>query len=538
LSEPQRPEKLGRYIIVQEIGKGAMGIVYEGYDPNIDRRVAIKTARRDVLEASGRAEELMERFLREARAAGTLSHPNIVTIYDAGKEGDLAYIAMEYLEGGTLSDIIKAKERMAPDTVARTCAAICDALATAHAKGVVHRDVKPANIVVSNDGAIKVADFGIAHVSDSTLTQEGSMIGTPFYMSPEQFMGQHIDGRSDLFSVGIICYELLTGEKPFTGEALSTVMHSVLKVTPVAPHELNYNVKRCLSRVVMKALSKEPDRRYQDGHIMAAALRECTKADPDSSILNLSSDGLDDERTVLQHTAPAATVVADTRTTTATARTTLSAAIPVASPDLPADAATLSGSVAATTRRTASKARLFVAVGVLILALTGAGAFFQLRGTTSVTIPPSGPGPVAIEPSGSQGYTEAPSGPEELAETPSDMTASTPAVFRYTVAIAPNEEAYMMAKNENICRDCIAGPDTAFVTITAKDADGNLVREQGSPWLFMREGRSGEVAIPPTARTVIVRWDLIKRDEVGEVIELLDIKPGQIIERVLPLLSE
>ena len=294
MPEPEMPKKLGRYEIVGELGKGAMGIVYEGVDPNIGRRVAIKTARRDVLEQSGRGPEMMERFLREARAAGVLNHPNLVTIYDADEQDGIAFIAMEHLEGTELRRVIAEKRRFDPVQVVEWTATLCEALAHAHEHGVIHRDIKPPNIIVLPDDTLKIADFGIAHVDDSELTREGSMIGTPFYMSPEQFMGQKIDGRADLFSVGVIAYELLTGEKPFQGEAVSTVMHNVLHSDPVPPRKLNFAVNENLNQVIEKALSKDPNRRYQDGLAMARALRETLKDEPDPAVLDLSSAGVGD----------------------------------------------------------------------------------------------------------------------------------------------------------------------------------------------------------------------------------------------------
>jgi len=305
------PEKLGRYTIVRELGKGAMGVVYEGLDPNINRRVAIKTARRDVMEVTGRADEMMERFLREATAAGGLNHPNIITIYDAAEEGDIAYIAMEYLEGGDLFDLMERKRRFTPEEAVDIAATVCEALAAAHDQGIVHRDVKPGNILMPEDGPLKVADFGVARIEDSSLTQEGAMIGTPHYMSPEQFMGQRADARSDLFCAGIILYEMLTGEKPFGGEALSTVMHNVIKGAPIEPQELNFAVNDTLSRVVLKALAKRPQDRYQSGRAMAAALREALKENPDPAITMVPGRaGGDAEATVLAQPADAeATVV-------------------------------------------------------------------------------------------------------------------------------------------------------------------------------------------------------------------------------------
>lgn len=299
------PQQLGRYKIIRELGKGAMGVVYEGLDPNIGRRVAIKTARRDVISASANANEMMERFLREARAAGALNHPNIITIYDADEENGIAYIAMEFLEGGDLRDVIEKHKQLDPEDIVEMGAAVCEALACAHDHGVVHRDIKPANVMMPSNAPAKVADFGIAHMSDSTLTQEGALIGTPFYMSPEQFMGKKVDGRSDLFSVAVMLYELATGEKPFTGEALSTVMHHVIRTDPAPPHELNFNISEALSRVILKSMSKRPADRYANGRVMAVALRESLKPNPNPALLQLEPRG-DDSGAVVSGGAPAA----------------------------------------------------------------------------------------------------------------------------------------------------------------------------------------------------------------------------------------
>lgn len=314
------PQQLGRYKIIRELGKGAMGVVYEGLDPNIGRRVAIKTARRDVISASANANEMMERFLREARAAGALNHPNIITIYDADEENGIAYIAMEFLEGGDLRDVIEKHKQLDPEDIVEMGAAVCEALACAHDHGVVHRDIKPANVMMPTNSPAKVADFGIAHMSDSTLTQEGALIGTPFYMSPEQFMGKKVDGRSDLFSVAVMLYELATGEKPFTGEALSTVMHHVIRTDPVPPHELNFNISEALGRVILKAMSKRPADRYANGRVMAVALRESLKPNPNPALLQIEPRG-DDTGTVVSGGAPAAeaTVITAPRQTLPTA---------------------------------------------------------------------------------------------------------------------------------------------------------------------------------------------------------------------------
>jgi serine/threonine protein kinase len=289
MAKNHTPKTLGRYKLVREIGRGAMGVVYEGIDPVIGRRVAIKAARRDLLEGEERADEMMERFIREAHAAGQLNHPGIITIYDADQEKDIAFIAMEYMAGGSLKDRIQKRGRLEEKEAVKISIAICNALAAAHDKGVVHRDVKPANILMHTDGGIKVADFGIARLSDSTLTQDGAIVGTPYCMSPEQVMGQKVDGRSDLFSVGVILYEMLTGERPFTGDAFGAILHKIVNDEPIPPHLVG-RVNENLSRVIMKALSKTPEGRYQDGRHMAAALRESLKSSPNPAILGVDDD--------------------------------------------------------------------------------------------------------------------------------------------------------------------------------------------------------------------------------------------------------
>ncbi|MCC7183001.1 MAG: serine/threonine protein kinase, partial [Rhodocyclaceae bacterium] len=256
-----QPDKLGKYRVVRPLGEGAMGVVYEGHDPGIDRRVAIKTLKREHLERS-EADDVLARFAREAQAAGRLNHPGIVAIYDYGEDQGVAYIAMEYVEGRSLKDVLDASERFSLPAIMRIMEQVLSALDYSHGRGVVHRDIKPANIILLADGSIKVTDFGVARIESSTLTQAGTVLGTPAYMSPEQFMGQTVDGRSDIFSAGAMCYQLLTGEKPFTG-GLTTIMHRVLKEIPPPPSELNVQVPRFVDAVIARAMAKRPDERYQ-----------------------------------------------------------------------------------------------------------------------------------------------------------------------------------------------------------------------------------------------------------------------------------
>lgn len=287
------PQKLGKYEIKRELGRGAMGIVYEGWDPMIARHVALKTVRREQLERS-EADEMLSRFQREAQAAGRLNHPNVVAVYDFGEDPDgTAYIAMEYVEGKELKDYFDRQERFSlPETV-RLMRELLGALGHAHAHGIVHRDIKPANIFILASGQAKVGDFGIARIESSNLTQAGSVLGTPAYMSPEQFMGQRVDGRSDLFSAGVILYQFLTGEKPFAGQ-LTTIMHKVLKEDPIAPSELNVQAPPAFDAVVRKAMAKRPEERYQTAQEFADALQlaldKRAEADNDATLVSAVVD--------------------------------------------------------------------------------------------------------------------------------------------------------------------------------------------------------------------------------------------------------
>jgi len=268
--------KLGKFEIRRELGKGAMGVVYEGYDPMIERTVAIKTIRAENLQGDD-AQEQLARFRREAQSAGRLTHPNVVSIYDFGLDDGTYYIAMEFVRGRELQDMLNNNERFGTAGVVQVMTQLLEALDYSHRNGVVHRDIKPANIIILDDGTVKVADFGIARIESSNLTQAGMVLGTPSYMSPEQFMGQTVDGRSDLFSAGVILYQLLTGEKPFTG-SLTTIMHKVLQEQPLPPSTLNVQVPRAFDTVVQKALAKRPDERFQTGREFAAAIKDAAAA--------------------------------------------------------------------------------------------------------------------------------------------------------------------------------------------------------------------------------------------------------------------
>jgi len=265
------PTTLGKYSIVRPLGRGAMGVVYEGFDPVIDRRVAIKTVRLDRVDESEGAEDLL-RFKREAQAAGRLTHPNIVGVYDYGETDALAFIVMEFVEGDTLKSLLDRGERFTPADAVGMLESLLAGLAYSHEHGVIHRDIKPANVMITRDGRVKLADFGVARIESSSLTQAGTMIGTPSYMSPEQFMGQTIDARSDIYAAGVLLYQLLTGDKPFEG-SVTSIMHKVLNTEAPPPSALSVSVNPALDAVVARAMAKRPEARFGSARDFAAALR-------------------------------------------------------------------------------------------------------------------------------------------------------------------------------------------------------------------------------------------------------------------------
>jgi serine/threonine protein kinase len=272
---------LGRYEVLGELGQGAMGVVYKARDPLIDRVVAIKTINLSL--AMDEKDEYEGRFYQEARAAGRLNHPNIVTIYDVGKSGDVAYIAMELLEGRELRDIMNEGTLLPIDQVLNIAAQVAQGLAYAHEHEIIHRDVKPSNIMVIRDGHVKITDFGIARMASSSVrTQTGMVLGSPKYMSPEQVMGKTIDPRSDIFSLGVMLYEMLTGQAPFDGENVNAIMYQTLNAVPPTPNTINPAVPEMVNFIVAKALAKGVEDRYQNAKDFAADLRTCRDTMPRS----------------------------------------------------------------------------------------------------------------------------------------------------------------------------------------------------------------------------------------------------------------
>ncbi len=266
--------KAGRYEILGELGRGAMGVVYRATDPVIGRAVAVKTIRLSEEGTGLSRQELLSRFQTEARAAGLLTHPNIVVVYDAGDENGLFYITMELIEGKSLQALIDSGHSFPVPRVLRIMEQTCSALQFAHERNIVHRDIKPANLMLTADDTVKVTDFGTAKILQfGTVQQTQHVMGTPSYMSPEQVKGRPVDGRSDIFSLGVLLYEVLTGEKPFPGQSITTVIYKIVNEEPISPRTLNPSIHPGLSDIVMRALAKDPEVRYQNCREMLEDLR-------------------------------------------------------------------------------------------------------------------------------------------------------------------------------------------------------------------------------------------------------------------------
>ncbi len=275
-------ERLGRYEILEELGRGAMGVIYKAKDPVIGRFVAVKTIRLGDFSAPGQIEELRSRLMREAQSAGVLSHPNIITIFDVGEEEGLSYFTMELVEGANLEHLIETGQRLDEAASVHIIRQAADALGFAHQRGIVHRDIKPANIMLTQDGRVKVADFGIAKVGSSKMTQTGMLLGSPSYMAPEHFLGQPLDGRSDIFALGIVMYELVTGQPPFNAENLGTLSYKIVHEDPIPPIKLKPGLNPKLNAIILKALARNPAQRFQTAEELCSALDDLNLPVPGS----------------------------------------------------------------------------------------------------------------------------------------------------------------------------------------------------------------------------------------------------------------
>ena len=343
----QVPGTLGKHQIRRQLGAGAMGTVYEGWDPVIERRLAIKTVQLPHA-ADEETAQAIARFRREAQAAGRLTHPNIVGVFDYGETDTIAYIVMEFVDGPALKDLLDRHERFSVPTIARIMEDLLAGLQFSHERGVVHRDIKPANVMLTKEGQAKIADFGIARIESSSMTQAGTMLGTPAYMSPEQFMGLTVDARSDIYSSGVLLYQLLTGERPFDG-SMTSIMHKALNTDPPVPSRIAVTVPKAFDTVVGRAMAKRPEDRFASASDFMAAIRGAIAAPARSP----------------EHDVQA-TVIAPSRSP--------KAAAPVTAP--------LAGSLRADSGpQWSMKSPAIIGAGVAGLALLGGVGFFLLSGT-------------------------------------------------------------------------------------------------------------------------------------------------------------
>jgi eukaryotic-like serine/threonine-protein kinase len=311
------PQTIGRYQVAESVGFGAMGAVYKAFDPLIKRTLAIKTIRLDIPRQSPQYKSFIERFYHEARISGTLSHPNIVTLFDIGEENGLPYLAMEFVDGETISAIVERGTRFKPEKVIGLVSQVASAIDYAHSKGVIHRDIKPSNLILADGERVKVTDFGIAKLIDAEMTQSGTLLGTPSYMSPEQAMGDKLDGRSDIFSLGVCAFEMLAGEQPFPGNNVTSILYKLVHVEPIQPANLEMNglVPQKWHEVFGKVLAKKPDERYQTATEFVQDLEYClgswfgavgemTMAEAAPAIAAAASDASSTEQTKILSAMP------------------------------------------------------------------------------------------------------------------------------------------------------------------------------------------------------------------------------------------
>jgi serine/threonine-protein kinase len=273
----QVPTSIGRYQITGNLGFGAMGAVYKAFDPLIKRPLAIKTVRLDIPRTSPQYRSFIDRFQHEAQISGTLSHPGIVTLFDLGEENGDPFFAMEFVDGRTIADVLAEGTRFKPEKVIGLVSQVASALDYAHSRGVVHRDIKPANLILYDDDKVKVTDFGIAKLQDADITHSGALLGTPSYMSPEQAMGEKLDGRSDIFSLGVVAFEMLSGQQPFPGPNVTSILYKLVHTDPIEPPglELLGLVPQKWREVFMKVLAKKPENRYQTASSFVQDLEYC-----------------------------------------------------------------------------------------------------------------------------------------------------------------------------------------------------------------------------------------------------------------------
>jgi tRNA A-37 threonylcarbamoyl transferase component Bud32 len=454
------PQKIGRYEIVEELGRGAMGTVYRAKDPAMDRVVALKTIISVVLE-SQQGDEFRERFYREARAAGGLTHPGIVPVFDVGEHEGVPYMVMEFISGRTLADVVKRGERLSVDRVCEMGQKIAEAIGYAHQHGVVHRDIKPANILLTSREAHgierpKITDFGVAKLAEGQTTRTGQMVGTPAFMPPEQFTGAPIDGRADIFSLGVVLYWLATGEQPFPGDSLTAVSYKVVHTEPVPPSKLNPAVPAGLENIILKCLAKNPEERYQTGEELAHDLGGVRSgAKP-------AAGKIPAPQKIIPGSDPDATVVGPTLMGT----------------PAPAVAARPSDRSAASEAKGNNRLAL---IGAIIAVAVVAAGWFAMRGRQKVTdtalAPPSSlsnamPPAPASEPSAADAPTPTPPPPAPVAIAPKEsVAAAKPVPEPASKKSAPPAKAGTKPDTDAPAKAVPAKPEPAAVEFDPKALD-------------------------------------------------------------------
>jgi serine/threonine-protein kinase len=418
-------ETLGKYEIRRQLGRGAMGTVYEGFDPVIERIVAIKTVRLPEAGDDQTADEIA-RFRREAQAAGRLIHPNIVGVFDYGETADLAYIVMEYVDGPPLKTLLDKNERFPLPRIVQIMEDLLNGLQFSHERGVVHRDIKPANLMLTKSGQAKIADFGIARIESSSMTQAGTVLGTPAYMSPEQFMGQVVDARTDIYSAGVLLYQLLTGERPFEG-SMSAIMHKALHTEAPLPSQLSVTAPRPFDGVVKRAMAKRPEDRYTTAAEFMAAIKAAAMAPP--PVVEPTDDN--DEATLV--VAPG---TVQNRSAAGPRDAAVASLAATTEPPAGAAAGRSAGAAAAVGTAAAKSSVMPIAIGagVVGLAVAGGLGYYLLTGRSSAPTPnqPVMP-PVASAP-----QTTPPQVPPPAPTTPPAATAPlTPVPPVASVAVGP-----------------------------------------------------------------------------------------------------
>ena len=466
---PEPSEIAGRYQVVQKLGAGAFGTVYKARDKILGRMVAIKTIRLEGLAAAGTSlDELMDRFKREAQVSAQLKHPNIVTIYDIGDADGLSYLAMEFIDGVGLDRVIANAGRLPVERAASIGAQVADALEFAHRNSVVHRDIKPANIMIEAGDRVKVTDFGIAKVmtSGDHLTVTGSLLGTPSYMSPEQARGSNLDGRSDLFSLGCVLYEMLAGKKAFRGDSITALIFKIITEEPPSIRELDPEIPEAFASIISKALAKAPETRYQSGRVMMEDLQGLTRAGstPTLRAAETATAAGTLEPTVVH--PPTVAAAAPTHVATPTLRTPPPPAGPVAPPRPPTPTAP---ATARSKRSSAGLLAVFLVIFVAFLGFAGVAGWylFTRKPPTTVAtdtvpdhsvpetqpaVPASTPTPPISEASAAPPATLAAETPIREVQPPptvaregprSTSIPSRPAVPPPTAAPAPDETSYL-----------------------------------------------------------------------------------------------